>query len=100
MADLISINEAAARGIERVREPRWLSKLDHLKIDIIDGKPGPWLHLMAPQNKSLCGRDQQDILSFQHDMNAKEFEPYTGPLPDSEEYRTAVSWFERMERNG
>lgn len=34
---LFSINEAARQGMERVRKPNWANKLDHLKIDIIDG---------------------------------------------------------------
>lgn len=88
---LFSINEAARQGIERVRKPNWANKLDHLKIDIIDGKPGPWLHLYAPFNLQCNGRDPVDTLSYQHDMNEACFENYAGPLPESEEYKTAVA---------
>jgi hypothetical protein len=56
MPKLMSLNDAAAYGIERVRQPQWANKLDHLKIDIIDDRPGPWLHLYAPFNKTP-GRD-------------------------------------------
>ncbi len=62
MPKLMSLNEAAAYRIERVRQPQWANKLDHLKIDIIDDKPGPWLHLYAPFNKECNGRDPVDVI--------------------------------------
>jgi hypothetical protein len=37
----ISINEAANQGIGYLRKSVWAIPLDHLKIDILDGKPGP-----------------------------------------------------------
>ena len=89
MADLISIKEAEAQGIERVRKPIWSNPLDHLHIG-----PGIWLHLYCPFNKECNGRDPVDILKFQQDANSKEWEPYSGPLPDSEEYKAAVAVFD------
>jgi hypothetical protein len=98
MSDLISIAEAAAKGIDRVRLPIWANPLDHLKIDIIDGKPGPWLHLFAPFNKECNGRDPVDFLwvfgPMKTDPNSIEFLPYEGPLPDSDEYRAAQAQFD------
>ena len=82
----ISINEAAAKGITRLRKKVWATREDHLKIDIIDGKPGPWTHLFSPFNKECNGRDPVDILATNMDYNAKEFIPYSGPLPESDEY--------------
>lgn len=96
MIELISINEAAARGIERVRLPAWANPLDHLKIDIFDGRPGPWVHLFAVDNSWINERDPVDILCFaseekinvlQVDPREKGWEPYTGPTADSEEYK-------------
>jgi len=92
---LFSVNEAARQGIERVRKPIWANKFDHLKIDIIDGKPGPWIHLYAPFNLQCNGRDPVDILSLQHDLNEACFEYYAGPFPDSEEYKAQVAAFDR-----
>lgn len=89
--ELISIAQAAEKGIARLRKPVWANQMDHLKIDIINGIPGPWLHLHSPFNKELTGSDPVDVLGIGSDYNAKEFEPYTGPLPDSEEYK-AVVW--------
>lgn len=90
---LFSIKQAAASGIERVRRPIWAHPFDHLKIDIIDGAPGPWLHLFAPFNQECNGRDPVDILAIIEpvDLNAAEFVAYSGPHPTSDEYRAAVA---------
>ena len=91
---MISISEAAARRIERVRKPIWADPLDHIKIDIIDGKPGPWLHLWCPFNKECNGRDPVDAFAYPWDLSIPEFEPYVGPLPSSDEYQRAVARFD------
>jgi hypothetical protein len=61
--EMISIREAAARGIEKVRDPHWHHG-DYIKIDIIDGAPGPWLHLYSPLNVRLHGRDPYSFPVF------------------------------------
>jgi hypothetical protein len=90
---MFSAIEAARRGIQRVYDPKWANPLDHIKIDIIDGKIGPWLHLYAPFNKECNGRDPVDILITEVDPRAECFYAYTGPLPDSDEYKAAVARF-------
>lgn len=94
---LISIKQAAALGVDRVRQPIWANPLDHLKIDIIDGVPGPWLHLFAPFNQECNGRDPVDVLAVvgQPPMNlhAEKFVAYSGPLPTSAEYKRAVAGY-------
>lgn len=62
---LISINQAAAMGIDRLRQPRWANLEDYLKIDIIDGKAGPWGHLYSPANEAVNGRNPVDMLLLQ-----------------------------------
>ncbi|WP_426106401.1 hypothetical protein [Massilia sp. TSP1-1-2] len=94
MTTLISIDEAAAQGIERLRLPVWANPLDHLKIDIFDGKPGPWTHLYAPLNKECNGHDPIDVLCLQVDYTAKSYLPYEGPTSDSVEYKAAQAAFE------
>lgn len=96
VVDLISIEEAAARGITRLRRPVWASPFDHIKIDIIDGRPGPWSHLYAPFNRECNGRDPVDILNVRGadlciDPDEPWFVPYGGPLPHSDEYRLEVA---------
>lgn len=91
---LISITQAAARGIDRVRKPNWANRLDHVKIDIVDGHGvGPWLHLWSPLNWLVNGHDPFDFLwavgPMKTDLDAAVFEAYTGPLPDSDEYKAA-----------
>jgi len=96
MVSEISIYEAAARGISRLRKKVWAIKEDHLKIDIFDGKPGPWTHLFSPFNKSCNGRDPVDIFMVDLDYAAKEFVPYLGPLPESDEYKKKAMEFNRF----
>lgn len=97
--ELISIAQAAEKGIERLRKPIWANQMDHLKIDIIKGMAGPWLHLYCPFNKECNGRDPVDTLGLGMDYDAEEFEPYTGPLPDSDEYKAAQASFDGVMRS-
>jgi hypothetical protein len=89
---LISINEAVKLGAPRLRKPVWANPLDHLKIDIVDGRLGPWLHLYCPFNKPLNGRDPVDMMALQHraSLDTPEFEVYAGPNGDSDEYLAEV----------
>jgi hypothetical protein len=90
---MISLQFAAEHGIERLRKPVWVAPEDHIKIDIIDGKIGPWLHLWCPVNTELNGRDPVDVYAYQWDLTIREFVPYHGPLPASDEYRAKVASF-------
>lgn len=94
---LISLAEAAMKNIDRVRLPKWGNTLDHLKIDIIDRSPGlgPWVHLYSPFNLECNGRDPVSLIAVisNIDIHAREWEAYTGPLPDSEQYKTAAATF-------
>ena len=90
MENLISLIDAAKAGIDRVRLPIWRHPMDHIKIDIIAGRPGPWLHLFCPFNVECNGKDPVDMSIFQHNVNAKEWAAYQGPHPDSKEYLAAV----------
>lgn len=92
---LMSLKEAAARGIERVRQPNWVGEFDHIKIDLLpDGKMGPWAHIYSPMNQSINGRDPVDMLCLKGigvDPDAQGGYAYTGPLPDSDEYKAEVA---------
>jgi hypothetical protein len=85
MSDLISIADAAARGIERVRMTKWANDFDHFKIDIIDGEPGPWLHLYSPVNEVIGQSNPVDILwvagPLKVDIHERCFVPFTGDQP-------------------
>lgn len=89
---LISINEAVKMGHPRLRKPIWANPLDHMKIDIIDGQMGPWLHLYAPFNVALNQRDPVDMLALEHraTFDTPEFEIYDGPVGASDEYQADV----------
>lgn len=81
----ISIEQAAAQDIERLRMPQWANPTDFLKIDILrDGKPGPWTHFYSDLNVEINGRNPVDILCVQMDYKAEVYEPYSpGPTGDT-----------------
>lgn len=97
MPKLISINEAAEMGVERLRLSKWADKMDHIKLDIVDGKPGPWIHLWCPFNKECNGRDPVSQLSIMHPwkecLDTPEWEVYRGQLPGSEKYKARAAAF-------
>lgn len=84
----MDIKTAAAQGIERLRLPQWANSMDHIKIDIIDGRPGPWAKLYAPFNMECNGMDPVQVLSMQMDYT-DAYVAYDGPLPESDEYKAA-----------
>ncbi|MES1979595.1 MAG: hypothetical protein V4451_16255 [Pseudomonadota bacterium] len=90
---LISINQAAAQGIERVRLPVWKNQFNHLKIDVINGKPGPWTRLYSPMNKGLGNKEPVGMLFIIVNYDAKDYLPYNGDLPDSEAYKAEEAHF-------
>lgn len=93
---LISINEAVKLGHPRLRKLIWANPFDHIKLDLIDGVMGPWIHLFAPFNKECNGHDPVDILAFSQraSFDNPEFAIYDGPLPSSDEYKAAVAKFD------
>ena len=97
MDKLISLYDALEQNIERLRKPIWANTFDHVKIDIIKGKLGMWMHLYAPFNQECNGRDPVDMLIMaDNDPREQEWLPYIGFLPDSEEYKAEVARFERQ----
>jgi hypothetical protein len=90
VTELLCLAEAARKGVDRLRLPIWANKMDHLKIDIINGELGPWGHLYSPINVGVNGKDPVSfIFGVQGvcDIHDRAYEAYAGPLPDSEEYR-------------
>lgn len=91
---LISCNQAAKLGVKRLRKPIWSHPLDHVKIDIIEGDLGPWMHMFSPFNESFNGRDPIDILWITMpdwaNPDAEELAVYDGPHPDTDEYQAQV----------
>lgn len=89
MSELISINEAAKAGITRLRSPKWTGRFDHILIGIIEGKAASWVNLYSPLNNCIHGSDPLPICASMGGMSYDEqgWLPYTGLLPDSEEYK-------------
>lgn len=87
---MFSLNQAAAQSITRIRRPEWSEPCDHFQIDIVEGKPGPWIHLYSPMNDELHGSDPVNMVwaekPFDLDPDERLFEEYKGPWPGSRNY--------------
>src|SRR5580698_8356964 len=94
--EMISIYEAAAKGIDRLRMEIWASRFDHFKINITTKGIGIWIKLYAPFNQECNGRDPVEILITEFDCDDKIYVPYTGPLPTSKEYRDEAATFKGL----
>ena len=96
-ARLLSIKSAAARGIKRLRMPKWACRFDHIQIDVLDGgKPGPWTHFFSPMNSAMNKRDPVNTIYLYMDYEAEDYDAFQGPLPDSEEYKAEVLYFNKV----
>lgn len=86
-------------GVLRLRSPVWADPMDHIKIDIVNNEPGPWLHLYSPFNLRCNGRDPVDFIhmmpQMKTDINECMWEIYKGPLPESTVYKKAAQRFGR-----
>lgn len=76
--ELMSINEAIANGICLLRKPVWAFPEEHIKIDIVDGQLGPWIHLYSPSNMTLNRRNPVNLLIVEMELNygKKEWVPF------------------------
>jgi len=82
MSDLMSIREAAMLGRKRFRLDKWTNDYDHFEIDIIDGRPGPWVKLWSPLNRPVCEQEnpQKMLITMLGDLDAKVWRNYVGPI--------------------
>jgi hypothetical protein len=74
--ELISIETAAAKGIEKLRMPAWANPTDYLKVDIIDGKPGPWTHLYSDSNMEINGQNPVSLMCINMDYKTPYYMPF------------------------
>lgn len=91
MADhpkLMSLHEAKAAGIVRVRRPIWSNAMDHLELTVLPGGDlGPWVKLWCPFNLECNGKDPMQLLAgLDLSTDSREFVEYTGPTGESPEY--------------
>ena len=85
---LISIEDAIAAGIERVRMPSWYDPFIHIKIETTND--GLVLLLFGPNNLEINEKDPVDFTGCADEYYSRQdrmFVAYTGPLPDSDEYK-------------
>jgi len=82
----MTLQDAAAAGIARVRLPSWVDPGDYVKLDLLpDGTHGPWGHLYAPIQPHIGLPTPYDFLLYR-DTEAG-YEAYDGPLHALEPHR-------------
>lgn len=80
----MTIDEAAAKGISRLRKDIWSSKVCYLKIDIIKGVSGPWFKLYDRiTQKAIEVPTPQNWIDMPKDKSNDYFE-YVGVLDKDE----------------
>jgi hypothetical protein len=95
---LLTLQEAAERGVTAIRKPMWAGRFDHMTFDTVrqaDGTVhiGPWLRLYSPMNEAINGRDPVSILLTETgDTRDAVWLPYKGPSATSEEYLAERVW--------
>lgn len=89
---LITITEAAAQGITRLRLPHWVSELDFIEI------AGPLLRLWSPMNQHVNGRDPVTMTIGSFDRDSREWLPHQGPTETSPEYLERKSEWDTLPR--
>lgn len=83
---LITIKEAAKRGIKRIRKPIWADPMDHIELHLFGDGIAAWVDLYCPINMGCNGRDPVPLFAGDLDADDAEWEEYTGPLSSSPEY--------------
>lgn len=83
----MTFDEAAARGISRLRLSNWADERDYVRIDIVDGKAGPWAHLYAPLQEAIGAPTPQSVAWFLNGPSGDEWQEYTGPIHEKDDGR-------------
>ncbi len=79
MSARISLVDAAALGVSRIRMPSWSHRHDHFEIDIKNGKLGPTILLWSPPNRRFYKRDPISLPTNRILPDKRMFVPYRGP---------------------
>lgn len=73
---LISIREAAKRGLNKIRLDKWSNPDDYIEFDIIDGAPGPWFRLYSPTNALIeMPNPQRLLVTMMGDLDKADWRP-------------------------
>lgn len=79
MIELISIKEAANKGIKKIRLDKWANPHDYIEIPILDekGTIGPWFKLWSNTNEIIGQKNPQQIsILMMGDLDEKIWSPY------------------------
>lgn len=87
---LLTLREAAAEGIERLRRPIWAHPMDHIRMSARAGTVPLFIYLFCPFNQECNGRDPVEIFlggPIGYDIDERVWVVYKGPLAESEAYK-------------
>lgn len=84
IANKMTIQEAVDNGISRIRRPEWNNLLTYLKLDIIEGKLGPWVHLYARMEQEVMNQETPtSMLCLGYNTTTDtSWVAYAGPLDE------------------
>ena len=75
----ISLNEALAQGIDKIRMPQWRAKGDYIQLHITeDGHFGPWAYLHSAYTVEGVENPYPMIITSLGGLNDKSWEIYDG----------------------
>ncbi len=80
----MTAGEAAKHGIRRLRRPVWAHPEAYLRIDILDGRVGPWFHLYERKTQEVIGEKTPQTFIGLGDTT-DDYEPYAGPLDPADQ---------------
>lgn len=80
----MTIKEAAANGISRLRKPEWTDPNDYMRIDLVSGGMcGPWGHLYSSLQPHISEPTPQDVPLI-GDAGDSTWLAYEGPLHEQD----------------
>ena len=86
---MITINEAIAQGIAKLRRDPW-APLGHIELHLFeqDGKTvcGPWV-TVRDGAVAMGALEEQKVIIIQFDMDARIWEPWVAPENAPEEWK-------------
>ena len=69
----MTLDGLAKLGIDKVRKKHWADISDYVKMDIINGERGPWLHLYSRSNIAAGFNNPRHIVHLKDDSD--DWEP-------------------------
>lgn len=73
---LISIDDAIASGVFKLRLPHWALPTDHIELAPVSGGVGPWVKLWSETNERIGEKNPHQFLITELNRAKPEWLPY------------------------